>query len=93
MLPDLDQFNVSTPLAVAFLVRDGITEEQAREAIYRWCHLGWITNHGSVTRGRALWNLGELKRATWPKTNPPKPIDLCPFRAYRSNPGQVVMPR
>ncbi|MGW0939095.1 hypothetical protein [Streptomyces sp. NPDC002666] len=59
--------NVPTDQAIAFLVREGVSEHNAREAIHYWHRIGRIINHGGSKRGEARWNLGELQRATWPR--------------------------
>lgn len=51
---------VPTDLAIAYLVREGVTQAQARNAIYRWSKMGLLTNHGGACRNQALWDLAEI---------------------------------
>lgn len=52
---------VSTELAVVFLVREGVSPDHARRALYRWSRQGKLTNHGGGGRGQARWDLREVK--------------------------------
>lgn len=52
---------ITTELAVLVLMREGVTERQAKHALYQWSATGVIKNHGGITRGQALWDLAELE--------------------------------
>lgn len=51
---------VPTDVAVAFLVREGATEKQARRWIYNRSKTGRLTNHGKAGNGQARWDLAEI---------------------------------
>jgi hypothetical protein len=51
---------VPTDVAVAFLVREGATKEQARRWIYNRSKTGRLTNHGKSGNGQARWDLAEI---------------------------------
>lgn len=52
---------VPTWALVELMVRDGVTPEQAREAIYHCSSQGRITNYGESSRDKALWDLAEVR--------------------------------
>lgn len=54
---------LDTKLAVTFLVREGVTPEQAQRCIYRWSIEAKITNYGGIRRNQAKWKLSELVAA------------------------------
>ncbi|WP_159038892.1 MULTISPECIES: hypothetical protein [unclassified Streptomyces] len=51
---------VPTDVAVAFLVREGASKEQARRWIYNRSKSGLLTNHGKRGNGQARWDLAEI---------------------------------
>lgn len=63
---------VPTDVAVAFLVREGVTEAAARQWIYAQSHTGALPNHGKSGHGHARWDLAEISALMWPKSPLPK---------------------
>lgn len=59
---------VPTDVAVAFLVREGVTEPAARQWIYAQSHLGALPNHGKPGAKQARWDLAEIAALMWPKS-------------------------
>jgi hypothetical protein len=55
-------FLVDTEMAVTFIARPGEDPRFARARLYEWRKEGKIRNHGSGKRGRARWDLRELKK-------------------------------
>lgn len=66
---NLTGIRVSTDVAAAFIVRDGVTAEDARKWIYNASGRGEITNYGKSGKGKASWDLGEIQAALWPKSH------------------------
>lgn len=52
---------VQTWVVVGVMVRDGCTEEQAKEALYHWSYHGRIVNYGGTAPGSALWDLYQVR--------------------------------
>lgn len=62
------QVIVPTDVAVAFLMREGITEASARRWIYNAQAKGEIRNYGKPGNGNARWDLAEIEASLWPKS-------------------------
>lgn len=59
---------VPTDVAVAFIMREGVTAEAARKWIYRACSDDVLINYGRPGKGNARWDLAEIEAAMWPKS-------------------------
>jgi hypothetical protein len=59
---------VPTDVAVAFLMREGVTEEAARKWIYRASADDVLINWGKSGNGNARWDLAEIEALMWPKS-------------------------
>lgn len=49
-------------------MRDGVSEAQARNAIYHWSKSGQLKNHGNTGHGQARWDLAEIEALVWPRS-------------------------
>lgn len=68
---------VPTDVAVAFIMREGVTEEAARKWIYRASADGVLINYGKSGNGNARWDLAEVEAMMWPKSPlPPRQLSV-----------------
>lgn len=59
---------VPTDVAVAFLMREGVSSEHARKWIYRASADDVLINYGKPGNGNARWDLAEIEALMWPKS-------------------------
>lgn len=59
---------VPTDVAVAFMMREGVTADAARKWIYNASAHGVLINYGKPGNGNARWDLAEIEAAMWPKS-------------------------
>lgn len=66
---------VDTDMAITYMSGPGEDPRFVRQRIYRWSNEGKIHNHGADRRGRALWDLREIKKIMegdgFPGSHPP----------------------
>jgi len=68
---------VDTEVAVVYLLSlEGVTETQARRWLYRLSADGLLVNHGNKFKGRARWDLWEIR-------------DLCKAGVFTTPPEMV----
>ena len=59
---------VPTDVAVAFIMREGVSADAARKWIYNASAADVLINYGKPGNGNARWDLAEIEAAMWPKS-------------------------